>query len=294
MRRLCLLAAVLALASCGQLPRPFQPETKGDNALLLLPDRTGIAVSPATGLAPAGDGRLAAAMAEALRKENVPASVGAGNSETHWLLSDVQRLGKVAGVLRLRLTWELYDAEGAPVGSQTQTVAVAERAWRGGDPEALGEIVRRAAPRIAAMIQGPAVEEAELTGYPPGTRVVVARVTGEPGAAARALTGAMTAELRERRLPLADRAQPGDVVVTGRVTLGEAEAGARPIEVVWTVQRQGEEAPLGDLRQANSVPQAQLDQGWPRLGGLIAQAAAPGVLQVLEQAAPGDGATATQ
>jgi len=294
MRWLCLLAVVLALAACGPLPRPFQPETKGDNELLLLPDRTGIAVSPATGLAPAGDGRLAAAMAEALRKENVPASVGAGNSETHWLLCDVQQLGQVAGVLRLRLTWELYDADGAPVGSQTQTVAVGEDAWRVGAPDALDEIVRRAAPRIAAMIQGPAVRETELAGYPPGTRVVVDRVTGEPAAAARALTGAMTAELRERRLPLADRAQPGDVVVTGRVTLGEPEAGARPIEVVWTVGRAGENEPLGDLRQANSVPQAQLDQGWPRLGGLIAQAAAPGVLQVLAQAAPRGGTEAAQ
>ena len=127
--RLAVLAvAVLAalLAGCGDLPRPFQPERKGDNALLLLPDRAGVAVGTVTGAAPNGEA-LAEAMAEALRRQNVPSSVALGNRETRWLLGRAEAPPEqpaAPGELRRRIVWELYDANGAPVGEVTRTVTV--------------------------------------------------------------------------------------------------------------------------------------------------------------------------
>jgi hypothetical protein len=94
----------------------------------------------------------------------------------------------------------------------------------------------------------------------------------------------MAAQLRQRGVPLTDRAGPGDVVLQGRVLTREmASATGQRLQVTWTVTREGEAEPLGDLNQANAVPQAQLDAP-ERLAQTIAGAAIPGVLQVLREA----------
>ncbi len=284
------LAVLLAVTGCTQLPRPFQPVDKGGNALLRLPDRTGVAISPVTGAVP-GDGQaLAGAMAEALRTRNIPTSVGSGNSQTRWLLGHVDRRdGDAANgaALPLRLTWELYDADGERLGTVEHTRRVPDRAWRAGESGALGRAVRPAAAELAAMIQGRSGETAALPGYPEGTRVIVGNIRGEPDAAGRALAQAMASRLRQRDLPVADRAQPGDVVIDGELSLGESNGTNRPLELVWIVRRAGSEGRMGDLRQANRVADARIRRGWDRLAGLIARAATPGVLRVIEAKAPG-------
>jgi hypothetical protein len=285
LRWLAALLLVLALASglggCGQLPRPFKPETKGDNQLLILPDRTGVAVGSVTGELPDGQA-MADAMAEALRRENVPAAVGVGNQQVHWLLGAAQVIGRGPGGVTRRFVWELYDPEGAPVTTVTRSVTLAPEEWR--TPEILQRAAGEAAPELAAALQGPAPETGSLPGLPEGTEIAVSEVAGEPRALARALTGAMAAQLRQRGLPLTDRAGPGDVVLQGRVLTREmASATGQRLQVTWTVTRAGESEPLGDLNQANAVPQAQLDAP-ERLAQTIAGAAIPGVLQVLREA----------
>ena len=295
---------MLLLGACGPVPdpfappRPFQPAAKGDNALLLLPDRTGITVSAVGGDAPgnAGTGTirdgalLAEALAAALRKQNIPAEVAHGNRMSRWLLGNA-RLAEPApdGTARLTLTWELYEPDGARIGTRTQEVRIDPARWRAGDTALLDRLAHSAAPRIAGLIQAPAPQQTRLRGYPPGTRLVVGRIAGEPGAGARALAGAMARTLRNRALPLADQAQPGDVVVTGDLTLGPASGGTRPLEVVWRLHRAGADGDrdlLGDLRQANRVPERQIERGWNALSGLIARAATPGVLEILKARAP--------
>jgi hypothetical protein len=96
----------------------------------------------------------------------------------------------------------------------------------------------------------------------------------------------MAAQLRRRDLPLADRARPGDVVVSGDLSLGESNGTNRPLELVWSLRREGAEGTMGDLRQANRVPDSEIARGWSRLSRLITRAAAPGVLQVLRANAP--------
>lgn len=284
---LALLLAALALGACGPLPRPFQPERKGGNELLVLPDRTGVAVASVTGALPDG-AAMAEAMARALRRQNVPADVGVGNQRTHWLMGAAETLPAAAdGVVRRQFVWELYDPEGELITRTQHRVRVPKPAWQAGDPKALARVAARAAPELAAAIQGPTVAETDLPGFPVGTRLVVDRVVGGPPKLARALARALAEQLRQRDLPLADRAQPGDIVLAGDLRLADPGAdGRRRLELVWTVRRQGREGELGNLRQANAVPQAQVAQQPQRLAGLIARAAAPGVLQVLEGSAP--------
>ena len=271
----------LALVGCGQLPRPFKPATKGGNELLILPDRTGVAVASVTGDLPDGEA-MAEAMAEALRRENVPAAVSVGNRQAHWLLGAAEVTARTqAGVTR-RLVWELYGPDGAPVTTVTRDVSLPPDAW--GAAQSLQRAAAQAAPELAAALQGPPPETVQLSGYPEGTEIAIGEVTGRPLDLARALAGAMAAQLRQRGLPLADRAGPGDIVLTGQVATDQMTgARGRRLQVTWTLTRSGESSPLGDLNQANAVRQAELDAP-ERLAQTIAGAAVPGVLQVLREA----------
>lgn len=284
-----LLAGVgVVLLGCTAAPRPFQPAKTAPNELLLLPDRAGITVSPVTGDLPDGGSGLAKTMAGALRKQNITATVGSGNRATRWLLGDVRTApGNNAGErLTATLTWELYGRNGEPIGDLRQNAAIPAAAYRGDTAGALEPQIRKAAARIAGMVQGPRHGRVPLPGYPEETRLVIGQVTGKPGEAGRALAKSMAAQLRQRDLPLADRARPGDVVVSGDLSLGESNGTNRPLELVWSLRREGAEGTMGDLRQANRVPDAEIARGWSRLSRLITRAAAPGVLQVLRANAP--------
>jgi hypothetical protein len=282
-----LVAVGVALASCTQLPRPFQPTDKGDNDLLKLPSHTGVAVAPVTGDVPDDGTALARAMAEALQTRNLPATVGSGNAQTRWLLGSVQRGAAQDGDVRLTQTWELYGSGGERLGETTRTGAVPREALARANGTTLTRFVAPAAREVAGMIQGTTPATGQLPGYPDGTRLVVGEIRGEPGAATRALAQALAQRLRQRDLPISDRAQPGDVVIEGRLELGESNGTNRPMQLVWILQREGESRRMGDLRQANRVPDSAIQTGWDRLASLVTQAAVPGVLQVIRAKAPG-------
>jgi hypothetical protein len=290
---LALALLVLLLVGCGPAPRPFQSDNPGANSLLLLPDRGGIAVARATGAVHDDGEALSIAMAEALRGENVPADLGTGNRESRWLLAHVERDeaqgAQGASERRLRIAWELFEADGSPLFSYEHRLAVSPVAWDRGDPALLENISTSAAPRIARQIQRAGAAEAKLPGYPPGTGLVVADVAGSDAKAATALTRSMRRMLDQRGLPLTETARPGDVVIAGRLDLRDPLGSLVPIEIVWQVRRAGRDGQagktIGDLRQANQLPESELAQGWPRLANLIVQAATPDLLRVLESGA---------
>src|SRR5258708_34342066 len=72
---------VLAVAACGELPRPFQPEYKTDDNFSLMPiDKAGMVVRPVDGLPPAAAEAFTHALIDALRREDVAAMTGPGNA----------------------------------------------------------------------------------------------------------------------------------------------------------------------------------------------------------------------
>ncbi|SDF47871.1 hypothetical protein SAMN05216241_101218 [Limimonas halophila] len=279
---IAVLAAAFVLAGCGDLPRPFQGAEKAGNPVLSLPDSSGIAVLPVTGLTPRGDARMATAMAKALRAQNVPARVSSGSNDTRWLMGHAE----AAGTEGIRLTWELYGEGGGLTGVHEHVVPITRTAWRAGASDRLARVARRAAPQIAGLVQDrPEQKRSGLRGFPEGTRVVVEPATGKPTEGARELAPAMASALRRRGLPLADTAQPGDIVISGTLGGKALSGGGRRLRITWVVEREGRAQPLGDLNQSNAVPEGVLEQGWPALSRRIARAAVPGILRVLRAAA---------
>ena len=61
------------IAGCGPLPQPFQPLDKNSNGLIHLEDGAGITVLPLSNDAPQSPDAVAELLADALRKQNVPA-----------------------------------------------------------------------------------------------------------------------------------------------------------------------------------------------------------------------------
>jgi hypothetical protein len=109
--RLALALLLMTLAACGDLPRPFQPEYKGETNPLLMPrDRAGVLVQPIKGL-PNG-AAFAESLAENLRGEGIVAMTGRGNSGSLVLLGDATPSGSGWSVVL-----NLVDAHGQSLGA---------------------------------------------------------------------------------------------------------------------------------------------------------------------------------
>ncbi|MDH3790111.1 MAG: hypothetical protein OEU09_00295 [Rhodospirillales bacterium] len=280
------LAAVLLClslaAACGQLPRPFQPEDKSSNDLLYLADRSGILVRPVGRDAPGDPAAAAELLAAALRARNLAASTrdanGTGQILRGW--ATVQRLP--SGRDEVLLSWELAEATGALVGRTAQRSELSAGAWQTGDPATLDRMMDRAAEAVAALVQDPAVERPGLAGFA-GARLVILPMRDLPGDGALSLPRALGHELDAARLPLADRAGGGDLLVACTVSLGPPREHLQEVRITWTVTRAGDGLELGRIDQQNRIPAGSLDGPWGPAAHGIAQGAVQGIRALVER-----------
>ncbi|MDH3473444.1 MAG: hypothetical protein OEM59_07105 [Rhodospirillales bacterium] len=288
-RALCLLGLVLAVAGCGQLPRPFQPADKTGNALLEIKDGMAIAVLPVTHDAPGAPLVTAEALAAALRDRNLPASTQ-GRARAGRRLSGravVQPLS--AGQEEVLLYWELSNAQGQRLAAVAQRGVAVPGAWRAGDPEVVRELMDQAAGKIAALVQDPTVEEAALTAplaAPTPPKLVILPIEDLPGDGGRSLPWALAAELLAAGVPLAREAGADDLTIAGRVELAAPRSGRQEVTVGWTVTRARDGAELGRIDQRSQVPAGSLDGPWGATAGGIAAGAAAGILDLLDRLGP--------
>ena len=258
--RLIVLALVLVLGACGQLPQPFAHDA-GDAtapAALRPADATGVVV----------DGsrcpkHLSAVVIKALTDVDVPASAAGGNLGSLWLNCEGGADGGTFG-------WVLSDAQGATLGEFEQMAPAGT---------ALHTLADDAAARVLALlgrdIAPPVVAE-------PRPALVVAPITGAPGNGRMALARAMAGALEWRGAALA--AEPGEhtLLVLGTVIMSDAAPGMQRIEVVWEVLKPDGQR-LGIINQDNTVPAGTLDGEWGDIAAAIAAGGAAGVLDLLDQ-----------
>ena len=280
----CALVASCVLTACQPLNQPFRPEDKPlDAPLLAVRDAGGLVVRPVAGLSEGGEA-LATAVANALERLEVPATATPQgvNRRTVFVDGAAQARPLPGGRLAVEIDWRLTDAEGHPVGVHRTTAEVRREAWDGAAsrPQTYVLLGERAAPGIAALVQEPV--QAAVTEPAASRRVYIWPVAGAPGDGGAALGRALGSALRAAEVPLAREMADDALVIAGAVHVAPPTQGRQRVEIVWTVlDSAGNE--LAKIAQANAVEAGALDGAWGELAGIIAQAAAPGVLDLLRQ-----------
>jgi hypothetical protein len=119
----------------------------------------------------------------------------------------------------------------------------------------------------------------------PGQReiraVAVVPVKGSPGGGDAELTAAMRKTLASAGWPVVNTPQPDALTIVGRVKVAP-KGKAQTVSVNWEVKSPDGKS-LGDVKQANEVPQGALDQGWGPAAVAVAEAAATGIFDIVKR-----------
>ena len=266
------------LGQCQPVPKPFAAAHKGDFSAIQIGPRAGILVLPITGTAePDASGRLANAMAKALRLHEVTATTGKGHRRGHLLRGSTTMTS--SGLLRLN--WRLHNAAGEEIMTTVQEEPVTPIAWQQPNSDLLARLARNGADAIDQRLRR---EERHQ-----GRRISLATVSlgpvdGVPGQGGRHLAAAMQAALAKAGVPLSEETVDDGFVLLGsmRVTPSDGGVQFREIQIVWhLIRADGRE--FGKISQANRIPAAQLKGNWRFLAQAIARAGAPGVLDLLRR-----------
>jgi hypothetical protein len=273
------LSLLLAVAACGNLPRPFEGYPGATATRLSQPPPVRLAVitpDPAV-LRPDAAAVLAAALAEALVGQDVPA-VATRAVPGDW------RLVVTAAVQDRSVVpvYTVYDPNGHNVGA-SQGTAVPSELWATGTSPALRSIASAAAPDIASLLTR--IEAARRASDPNSLvnrqiRITVAEVTGAPGDGNTQLSRSMRDQLAGLGLLVGDT--NADFHVTGRVDAVPISPKTTRIEITWLVT-DATGAERGKLVQLNEIPAGSLDRHWGDVAYAVAQEAAGGVKDVVDQ-----------
>lgn len=276
------MLALIVLASCQPVPQPFARDPSAPaNPLLLLDDRVGIVVLDVDG-APAAMARaLPGAMVTALLALDVPATTASANSKSRFLFGQAEAKAAGPGQWEFTLAWELVGPKGVTVGRHVVTGTASDARWKAGSDDLVRRLAEESALGIAAFVQAPRPRAtAPIATLGPLYVMPVAGVSGDQGGVLRR---AMADALRRLELNVAPVRRRSDLVVSGRISLGPAAAGRRRIEVAWSVREPGGEE-IGTLDQANTVAADALGENWRELARVIADNAAPAIVEVLRRA----------
>lgn len=273
--------ALLAPAACQPLPRPFAHDPEAaENPLLRLKDRGGVVVLDVEGAPDSVARALPEATVEALHALNVPASRRSANRESRFLFAEAETSGQGPGLIEIKLRWELVGADGATIGRHVVTGTAPERSWNDGARDLVRRFAESSARGVAAFVQSPRPQDAPAVATL--RPLYVMPVTGVDDAQGSVLRRAMADSLRRLELSVAPVRRDDSLAVFGNVSLGPAAAGKRRIEIAWSVREKGKPE-IGSLKQANIVPVDALGAKWPELAKVIADAAAPAIVEVVRR-----------
>ncbi len=274
-RLLLALLALVTVAACQPLPRPFEDQSKEGNELLTLANRGGVVVTPVEG-AP-NPSAFAEAIADELRRLDVPATTRAGGTGNHRLAGRAQVVGASDGGRdEISLSWFLTRADGALVTSSPANWRVPSEGWANGSPDTMRAVAGLAAPELVDLIEG---------GRPTtqgGPALVVWAVDGAPGDGAVSLKAALERSLKRAGYRVLSDLAEDSLVVSGAIRIQPAGTGRQRVNILWAILG-SDGAELAQIEQENVVTAGLLDGPWGEVARQIAAAAIDGITEVIDQ-----------
>lgn len=268
------LILCVALAACGDLPRPFQPADKSAHTWGVPGDIAwgSILVPPIGGLPAEQSRALVDEVVAALQVRDVPASAHVGGR------GSVVMAGHIA-VAAGKLRWSLITPDGETVLRFEEPRLGASSI--GATATDLAEIAARAAGRVSAALKPPAAEE---PGRPPQVPVVIETIRGAPGDGGIALARAMRHSLARIGVAVAEGPEDGSLSIQGWVSVSSDDSSTdnASVTIAWDVLHP-DGTRLGTITQSNRVGADQLTGTWGVLPRLVARAGAPGIAQLLDR-----------
>ena len=267
---------LLALASCGGLPRPFEGAPGATAVRLAAPPPSRLAVPPPkTSLAGADATLLTVALAKGLRDMEVPAFATVARPGD-WVL-DIGATDAGGSVIP---AYTVRDPKGASRGT-AQGAPVAAAEWnRPGGMEKIAAGQLRGVGDLLTKIEAERRENdpSSLVNRP--SRILVRDVTGAPGDGNASLTRQMRRELPQYGFTVLDKAESPDFVVQGSVKINPAAGKQDTVEITWVVL-DAASAEAGKIAQLNDSPRGSLNGLWVDVAVVVAQEAANGVHDVI-------------
>ncbi len=272
-----LLTLLLLVAGCQPLPQPFAHNGDVDKQLLALPDYPGVIVLPVSDAPDPTAAMLAEAVAAKLRDANVPASTSGGNKHSMFLQGRVEDDGITA-----QIVWELFDPDGGVIDGRVQPLnSTPMAAWQTADPSLMEKLGGGIGPEIASMVQVAAPIERI------GLQIAVPVVAGAPGDGDSSLASAIRQQLVAAGVQVLPPT-PELAGLRGRVSVIPADAGFEEVRIDWVfLDPDGRES--GVVAQANRVPTGSLDGAWGGVAQLVAEAAVPAIVELLDASTTGAG-----
>ena len=278
----------MVLAGCGPLPQPFRGtrSVASNNPLLDVPTAVGIAVLPIRGAPEPFNGELSAAVAEQLRTLEIPAEAAPYNAGLGFSLEGwAETVDRSPSGVSADIVWTLRSRAGATSRTYHQRITLPESAWLEGDAPTIVRLSEEAAAAVLAMVGGdvmlvraPLPRAAPTPDFP---TVSVRPAEGAPGDGRDSLMLAVLESLSLNGVPR-DDINP-DVVLNCEVVSTPYDRRLQRVEIMWhALLADGTE--LGTVTLDNTIPVGALDGLWGPTAFAIADAAAPGLLNLLASA----------
>lgn len=278
-----LVTALLALAACGPLPRPFKPETEAPpNPLVMEIATSGVWIAPIEGVSLPMSQLLVDSVAEGLRRKGVKVINDEPTTSRYQLRgrAELNRADPTFDNVAL-IRWTLTDLDGKALGTDVQGVGGDREEWDYGSPRIIAEVGGNVPAFIAAAIQ-----KEEETLKPVQPRVAglwVNGIEGAPGDGNQALARAITTAVERAGIAVAFDRRHAEFVLDGRVSLGAPKDDLQRVEIVWRVLTEdGRE--IGRATQKNMVAAGTFDGAWGEVATVVADAALGGIRGVLRAA----------
>ncbi len=287
---MCLLAALLT-AACGPVPRPFRPDTKGDDDLLLLRNGGSVKVLPLEQGAPGGPDvpgapavprAMAEYLAAALRADGF-AATAQSDQPTQFTLRGRGVVQSLPGGREEILTlWELVNAGGKRLAQRGARSELAAGAWQRAEPQALKQVALQASRALASLVRDPDPTQGDIPRQADG-RVLLAPIEDAPGDSARLLSQAFMAEMRRQESDIFTTSDGPAVIIVCEVGLGAPRDGWQSVAITWRVLEAVSGEELGRVDQRNRVPAGSLDRSWAPVVLPIVEGAAAGIADLLSK-----------